>query len=206
MKRTPVRRRHAPAWPAGPALRQARAGGRRMTAIREFVCGLSPIRSTCASLPAWHRRALACCACYAAAPGPTSSSLLTKAGLSSRTPWRQTTAGGGLASNIGLVVADAWQQQGLGTLLLSTLIGRASRRGIGSLVLDVLPSNAGCSASLPAGGRTRRGSERATQSPSVPPSRRGRQRDAWPVPMIVPQTRHQELHDLPPQLGDAASD
>jgi len=48
---------------------------------------------------------------------------------------------GGLASNIGLVVADSWQQLGLGTLLLSTLIGRASRRGIGSLVLDVLPSN-----------------------------------------------------------------
>ena len=48
---------------------------------------------------------------------------------------------GGLASNIGLVVADPWQQKGLGTLLLSTLIGRASRRGVGSLVLDVLPSN-----------------------------------------------------------------
>jgi GNAT superfamily N-acetyltransferase len=48
---------------------------------------------------------------------------------------------GGLASNIGLVVADRWQGQGLGTLLLSTLIGRASRRGVSSLVLDVLPSN-----------------------------------------------------------------
>ena len=48
---------------------------------------------------------------------------------------------GGQASNIGLVVADPWQRQGLGTLLLSTLIGRASRRGVGSLVLDVLPSN-----------------------------------------------------------------
>jgi GNAT superfamily N-acetyltransferase len=48
---------------------------------------------------------------------------------------------GGVASNIGLVVADPWQQQGLGTLLLSTLIGRASGRGVGSLVLDVLPSN-----------------------------------------------------------------
>jgi ribosomal protein S18 acetylase RimI-like enzyme len=52
-----------------------------------------------------------------------------------------TTVPGGLASNIGLVVADPCQQQGLGTLLLSTLIGRASRRGVGSLVLDVLPSN-----------------------------------------------------------------
>ena len=48
---------------------------------------------------------------------------------------------GGLASNVGLVVADPLQEQGLGTLLLSTLVGRASRRGVGSLVLDVLPSN-----------------------------------------------------------------
>jgi GNAT superfamily N-acetyltransferase len=52
-----------------------------------------------------------------------------------------TAAPGGLASNIGLVVADPWQQQGLGTLLLGILIGRASLRGVGSLVLDVLPSN-----------------------------------------------------------------
>lgn len=52
-----------------------------------------------------------------------------------------TAASGGLATNIGLVVADSWQQQGLGTLLLSTLIGRAARRGASSLVLDVLPSN-----------------------------------------------------------------
>jgi GNAT superfamily N-acetyltransferase len=46
-----------------------------------------------------------------------------------------------LASNIGLVVTDRWQQRGLGGLLLSTLVGRAARRGIGSLVLDVLPDN-----------------------------------------------------------------
>jgi acetyltransferase len=52
-----------------------------------------------------------------------------------------TAVSGGLASNIGLAVTDSWQQQGLGTLLLSTLIGRAARRGVGSLVLDVLPSN-----------------------------------------------------------------
>jgi acetyltransferase len=52
-----------------------------------------------------------------------------------------TAVSGGLASNIGLVVADRWQQRGLGTLLLSTLMSRASRRGVGSLVLDVLPAN-----------------------------------------------------------------
>jgi acetyltransferase len=52
-----------------------------------------------------------------------------------------TKAGDGLASNIGLVVTDRWQQQGLGGLLLSTLVGRAARRGVRSLVLDVLPDN-----------------------------------------------------------------
>jgi GNAT superfamily N-acetyltransferase len=52
-----------------------------------------------------------------------------------------TPVSGGLASNVGLVVADQWQRQGLGRLLLSTLIGRASRRGVDSLVMDVLPVN-----------------------------------------------------------------
>ena len=52
-----------------------------------------------------------------------------------------TAAGDVLASNIGLVVTDHWQQQGLGGLLLSTLVGRAARRGVRSLVLDVLPDN-----------------------------------------------------------------
>lgn len=46
-----------------------------------------------------------------------------------------------LTSNIGLVVTDRWQQHGLGGLLLSTLVGRAARRGVCSLVLDVLPDN-----------------------------------------------------------------
>lgn len=53
-----------------------------------------------------------------------------------------TRVGDGLASNIGLVVTDRWQEQGLGGLLLSTLVGRAARRGVRSLVLDVLPDNA----------------------------------------------------------------
>jgi GNAT superfamily N-acetyltransferase len=52
-----------------------------------------------------------------------------------------TTAGDGLATNIGLAVTDRWQQHGLGALLLSTLMGRAARRGVRSLVLDVLPDN-----------------------------------------------------------------
>jgi GNAT superfamily N-acetyltransferase len=46
-----------------------------------------------------------------------------------------------VASNIGLVVADQWQERGLGTLLLGALVGRAARRGVRSLVLEILPDN-----------------------------------------------------------------
>jgi GNAT superfamily N-acetyltransferase len=110
--------------------------------IREFVCGLSP-----------HSQYLR----FFATVAPPSSGLLrvlcggTGADILLVTDDRGTVIAhamgadtpvlGGLASNIGLVVTDSWQQQGLGTLLLSTLISRASRRGVGSLVLDVLPSN-----------------------------------------------------------------
>jgi GNAT superfamily N-acetyltransferase len=50
-------------------------------------------------------------------------------------------AGLRLESSIGLVVADAWQRQGVGTQLLDALVRRASRRGVSSLVLEVLPTN-----------------------------------------------------------------
>jgi GNAT superfamily N-acetyltransferase len=110
--------------------------------IREFVCGLSANSQ--------YLR-------FFASVAPPSSGLLrvlcggTGADILLVTDERETVIAhamaadtavcGGLAANIGLVVADSWQQQGLGTLLLSTLIGRAARRGVGSLVLDVLPSN-----------------------------------------------------------------
>jgi len=110
--------------------------------IREFVCGLSP-----------HSQYLR----FFATVAPPSSGLLrvlcggTGADILLITDGRgtvlahamgaDTPVSGGLASNVGLVVADRWQQQGLGTLLLSTLIRRASRRGVSSLVLDVLPAN-----------------------------------------------------------------
>jgi len=50
-------------------------------------------------------------------------------------------AGHAVAANIGIVVADEWQGRGIGTMLLSTLVRRATSRGISNLVLDVLPAN-----------------------------------------------------------------
>jgi GNAT superfamily N-acetyltransferase len=50
-------------------------------------------------------------------------------------------AGQALQSSIGLVVADAWQRQGVGGQMLDILAARASRRGVSALVLEVLPAN-----------------------------------------------------------------
>ncbi len=50
-------------------------------------------------------------------------------------------ADGRLATNIGVVIADEWQQRGLGSALLTELVSRAARRDVHALVLDVLPEN-----------------------------------------------------------------
>jgi GNAT superfamily N-acetyltransferase len=50
-------------------------------------------------------------------------------------------AGRTRTADIGLVIADDWQGQGLGTLLLRLLTERAADRGVEALVLDVLPDN-----------------------------------------------------------------
>jgi GNAT superfamily N-acetyltransferase len=44
-------------------------------------------------------------------------------------------------SDIGLVVADDWQQRGVGTALLRIAVARAAARGTGMLVMDVMPGN-----------------------------------------------------------------
>jgi GNAT superfamily N-acetyltransferase len=48
---------------------------------------------------------------------------------------------GGLVTEIGVVVADAWQGQGVGSALVRALISQAQARGVTSLSLDVLPTN-----------------------------------------------------------------
>jgi GNAT superfamily N-acetyltransferase len=44
-------------------------------------------------------------------------------------------------TDIGVVVADAWQGQGVGSALVSALITGAQARGVTSVVMDVLPGN-----------------------------------------------------------------
>jgi ribosomal protein S18 acetylase RimI-like enzyme len=44
-------------------------------------------------------------------------------------------------TEIGVVVADAWQGQGVGSSLVRALLRRAQARGVTSLSMDVLPDN-----------------------------------------------------------------
>jgi GNAT superfamily N-acetyltransferase len=47
----------------------------------------------------------------------------------------------GQATDIGVVVADAWQRHGVGAALMRALVARAQARGVTSLAMDVLPGN-----------------------------------------------------------------
>jgi ribosomal protein S18 acetylase RimI-like enzyme len=48
---------------------------------------------------------------------------------------------GCLVSDIGVVVADRWQSQGIGSQVLDQVVARAMARGVSVLVMDVLPEN-----------------------------------------------------------------
>ena len=47
----------------------------------------------------------------------------------------------GRATDVGVVVADAWQRRGVGAALMRALVARARARGVMSLAMDVLPGN-----------------------------------------------------------------
>ena len=49
--------------------------------------------------------------------------------------------GGLRATDVGVVVADAWQRRGVGAALMRALISRAQARGVPALAMDVLPGN-----------------------------------------------------------------
>jgi len=49
--------------------------------------------------------------------------------------------GGAIITEIGVVVADAWQGQGIGSALVRALIAAARARGAAIVAMDVLPGN-----------------------------------------------------------------
>jgi GNAT superfamily N-acetyltransferase len=136
-----ARRAPAGASPGLALLRQADPAD--WAAIREFVSELSP-----------RTQRLRFFACVAP---PSTGLLRALSGTTGRadvllvTDSDGTVIGHGMAadapardgpeSSIGLVVADGWQRRGVGTQLLHALTTRAVERGIGSLVLEVLPDN-----------------------------------------------------------------
>ena len=86
-------------------------------------------------------------------------------------------AAGESLTEIGVVVADAWQGQGVGSALVGALVGRAQARGVTSLRMDVLPDNRqvlGMIAGHWAAARSRREADCVTIQvglPSAPPGR-----------------------------------
>lgn len=66
---------------------------------------------------------------------------------------------GALTTDFGVVVADAWQRQGVGSALMLAVIAGAQVRGVASVAMDVLPGNNAVAAmikSLWPAARTRR--------------------------------------------------
>jgi GNAT superfamily N-acetyltransferase len=49
--------------------------------------------------------------------------------------------GGCRMTDIGVVIADRWQSQGVGSVIMGRLVARAAARGVSVLLMDVLPEN-----------------------------------------------------------------
>jgi RimJ/RimL family protein N-acetyltransferase len=138
-------------WPTAPLLSGTTPAGRYLVReagsqdaalISEFVSGLS--------VQSQYFR-------FFTAVAPPSAGLLRVLSDSSRadllvvTDDRGTVVGHGMAvdavradgtsADIGLAMADAWQGQGLGTMLLDLLMARAAARGVTRLEFEVLPDN-----------------------------------------------------------------
>ena len=82
----------------------------------------------------------------------------------------------GLVTEIGVVVADAWQGQGVGSALVRALISRARARGVTSLSMDVLPGNRDVLAMIAGhwtAARTHRGADCVTIQAGLAPDQAG---------------------------------
>jgi GNAT superfamily N-acetyltransferase len=84
----------------------------------------------------------------------------------------------GLITDIGVVVADAWQGRGVGAALMRALLGRAQTRGVTGVSMDVLPSNRAVLAMITshwAAARTGRSADSVTVSIQLLPQPHERQ-------------------------------
>ncbi len=84
----------------------------------------------------------------------------------------------GLVTDIGVVVADAWQHRGVGAALMRALLGRARARGVTGVSMDVLPSNRAVLAMITshwAAARTARSADSVTVQIQLSPAHPERQ-------------------------------
>ncbi len=130
---------------AGPGSGLIRtAGPGDADSIRSFVCGLSPRSQYFRFFASVAPPSTALLRALAGQTGSADILLVTdsrSAVIGHAMAADARAADGRLETNIGLAIADAWQQRGLGTALLDMLVSRAAGRGVRALVLDVLPAN-----------------------------------------------------------------
>ena len=131
-----------PAWPGGRVLIR-RAGGHDLGALRDFLAGLSVrtrhLRFFTGAPPA----SPAMLAVLAAQRPGTDALVATWNGVIVGHAMAVDTAGpaGPASTEIGVVVADAWQGRGVGSGLMRALAARARARGATTLVMEVMAEN-----------------------------------------------------------------
>jgi GNAT superfamily N-acetyltransferase len=129
-------------WAPGRAAEVRRAKSSDLAALSDFFTGLSPRTRS--------RR-------FFAPVTPTSAMIRRLSGGTGNIDAVVAVADGGIVGHamaadlagsdgapvteIGVVVADAWQGLGVGAALVRALIARAQERGITTLTMDVLPGN-----------------------------------------------------------------
>ena len=131
-----------PAWPGGRVLIR-QAGGGDLAGLRDFLTGLSvqtrQLRFFTGAPPA-----TAAMLRILAGQRPDADALLaTWNGVIIGHAMAADTAGspGAAATDIGVVVTDAWQGRGVGSALVRALVSRARDRGATTLTMEVMAEN-----------------------------------------------------------------
>jgi GNAT superfamily N-acetyltransferase len=133
-----------PAWPAWPAgrilIRQA--GGGDLGGLRDFLSGLS-LRTRYLRFFAGAPASAAMLRVLAGQRPDADALVATRNGVIIGHAMAVDTAGspGATATEIGVVVADAWQGRGVGSGLIRALASRARARGATTLVMEVMAEN-----------------------------------------------------------------
>jgi len=126
---------------AGAEYRAARAAD--CEAIRSFVAGLSPRTRLLRFFTPVSPPSSAVVRAMCGADGTADVLVATYGGaiVAHAMAAECVGPGGSRAADIGVVVADDWQDRGVGSEILDRLIARAAARAVRFLVMDVLPEN-----------------------------------------------------------------